>query len=106
ASVGVALGCSGNSEAAQQLARADTLARAGRYPEVLAATNQVLARDARDPKANRLAGFAYLETGQFAQAYDRLLRGQARTPDDPQLLADLARLYLVVGKAQEAHDIA
>jgi tetratricopeptide (TPR) repeat protein len=102
-----ALGCSGNSEAAQQLARADTLARVEKkYPEAIATANQVLARDARDAKANRLAGYAYLELGEFAQAYDRLLRAQARTPDDPQVLEDLARLYVVVGKDQDAHDLA
>lgn len=98
--------CSRSAEKAAMLAKADTLVEAKRYAEAATEARRVLERDSKSPSANRILGRAHLELGEYAQANHYLLKAHASEPNAREVRLDLAKLYLIAGRPDDARDQA
>jgi tetratricopeptide (TPR) repeat protein len=98
--------CSGSAEKAAMVAKADTLVETKRYAEAATEARRVLERDSKSPSANRILGRAHLELGEYAQANHYLLKAHASEPNAREVRLDLAKLYLIAGRPDDARDQA
>ncbi len=69
---------------------------------VVAGCGQAAANDGKSADTFRVSAEAYLGQGQFARAYQDLLKAQVLAPKDVSIRSDLARLYVIEGRIADA----
>jgi Flp pilus assembly protein TadD len=99
-------GCSNAGDHSQTIARADTLLQQRKLPEAVAEYQKAVAADSKDWQANARLGAARLRLGQLTQAYHYLLNAQNLQPENADIRLDLATIYLVNAKLEQAREQA
>lgn len=97
-----AVGCSRDGPANQRLAHVDTLLARQNYPQAIQESRQVLQAHQDDLRATYLLGRAHLELAELTQAYHYLLKARDLDADDVNTRLDLATIYLIESKPDEA----
>jgi tetratricopeptide (TPR) repeat protein len=98
----LAVACSDDGATRQHLARADTLIVQQNYPQAIQESRQVLQVHEDNRRATYLLGRAHLEMAEITQAYHYLLKARDLEPDDVNTRLDLATIYLIESKPDEA----
>ncbi len=98
----LAIACSNDGAAKQHLARADTLLAQQNYPQAIQESRQVLQVHQDDRRATYLMGRAHLALAELTQAHHYLLKARDLDPSDVDPRLDLAALYLIEAKPEEA----
>jgi len=98
--------CSKGGDRERAIARADTLLEQQKVPEAVAEYQKAVAANSKDWQANARLGGARLRLGQLTQAYHYLLNAKNLQPSDADVRLDLATLYLVGGKFEQAREQA
>jgi Flp pilus assembly protein TadD len=100
----VVAGCSRSPEAqkARHLERGDKFAAREQYQEAILEYRNVLRLDPANARAIRQLGLSYDSLGEGPSAFRYLLKAQQLTPDDHEVRLRLGRIYLLVGKREEA----
>lgn len=96
------LACSNDDAAKQHLARADTLLVQQNYPQAIQESRRVLQVHQNDTRATYLLGRAHLELAELTQAHHYLLKARDLDPNDIHPRLDLAAIYLIESKPDEA----
>jgi Flp pilus assembly protein TadD len=99
-------GCSKGGGQERTIARADTLLQQQKVPEAVAEYQKAVAADSKDWQANARLGAARLRLGQPTQAYHYLLNAKNLQPNNADIRLDLATLYLVSAKFDQAREQA
>src|SRR5262245_4954428 len=104
----VVAGCSRSPEAqkARYLERGDKFAAREQYQEAILEYRNVLRLDPANARAIRQLGLAHYSLDEGPQAFRYLLKAQQLTPDDYEVRLKLGRIYLRVGKREEAREEA
>jgi tetratricopeptide (TPR) repeat protein len=96
------LACSSDGVAKQHLARADTLIVQQNYPQAIQESRQALQAHQNDARATYLLARAHLELAELTQAHHYLLKARDLEPNDVDPRLDLAALYVIEAKPDEA----
>jgi tetratricopeptide (TPR) repeat protein len=104
----VVAGCSRSPEAqkARHLERGDKFAAREQHQEAILEYRNVLRLDPANARAIRQLGLSHYSLGEGPSAFRYLLKAQQLTPDDHEVRLKLGRIYLLVGKREEAHEEA
>ena len=88
-----------------KLAKLEAYAQTGRFPEMLAACQQILATDGVDAITLLDIGVLLFNFGFFSKAGECYTRARNLAPDDPRPLANLANLAREAGDHAESRRI-